>query len=59
MLTWSTRAPDRRRGADVATRLGAIPQQVALAWLPQRSPPMVLIPGTSAIAHSREHRQSR
>ncbi|MFD6292479.1 oxidoreductase [Streptomyces sp. NPDC060205] len=40
---------------DVATRLGASPQQVALAWLLQRSPSIVLIPGTSSRAHLREN----
>ncbi|MFB9839657.1 oxidoreductase [Actinoallomurus acaciae] len=40
---------------DVAARLGASPQQVALAWLLQRSPTTVLIPGTSAVAHLREN----
>ncbi|WP_105972186.1 oxidoreductase [Streptomyces geranii] len=40
---------------DVAARLGASPQQVALAWLLQRSPSIVLIPGTSARAHLREN----
>jgi pyridoxine 4-dehydrogenase len=39
----------------VAARLGASPQQVALAWLLQRSPTMVLIPGTSSVAHLREN----
>ena len=39
----------------VAARLGASPQQVALAWLLQRSPAMVLIPGTSSLAHLREN----
>jgi aryl-alcohol dehydrogenase-like predicted oxidoreductase len=39
----------------VATRLGASPHQVALAWLLQRSPTMVLIPGTSSVAHLREN----
>jgi aryl-alcohol dehydrogenase-like predicted oxidoreductase len=39
----------------VAGRLGATPQQVALAWLLQRSPTMVLIPGTSSAAHLREN----
>jgi aryl-alcohol dehydrogenase-like predicted oxidoreductase len=39
----------------VATRLGVSPQQVALAWLLQRSPTMVLIPGTSSLAHLREN----
>ena len=40
---------------DVAARLGASPQQVALAWLLQRSPTTVLIPGTSTLAHLREN----
>jgi pyridoxine 4-dehydrogenase len=40
---------------DVAARLGASPQQVALAWLLQRSATMVLIPGTSSVAHLREN----
>jgi aryl-alcohol dehydrogenase-like predicted oxidoreductase len=39
----------------VATRLGASAQQVALAWLLRRSPTMVLIPGTSSVAHLREN----
>ncbi|MET8256656.1 oxidoreductase [Micromonospora sp. NPDC005205] len=39
----------------VAARLGASPQQVALAWLLQRSPTTVLIPGTSSLAHLREN----
>ena len=39
----------------MATRLGASPHQVALAWLLQRSPTMVLIPGTSSVAHLREN----
>ena len=38
-----------------AARLGASPQKVALAWLLQRSPTMVLIPGTSSLAHLREN----
>ncbi|MFF3002479.1 oxidoreductase [Kitasatospora sp. NPDC057940] len=40
---------------DVATRLDASPQQVALAWLLQRSATTVLIPGTSSVAHLREN----
>ncbi|MEV4117962.1 oxidoreductase [Micromonospora sp. NPDC049645] len=40
---------------DVAVRLGATPQQVALAWLLQRSPTTVLIPGTSSVGHLREN----
>jgi len=39
----------------VAERLGASPQQVALAWLLRRSATMVLIPGTSSVAHLREN----
>src|SRR5215469_4975547 len=39
----------------VAARLGASPHQVALAWLLRRSPTMVLIPGTSSLAHLREN----
>ncbi len=41
--------------ADVAARLEASPQQVALAWLLQRSATTVLIPGTSSLAHLREN----
>ena len=39
----------------VAARLGATPMSVALAWLVQRSPNILLIPGTSSIAHLREN----
>jgi pyridoxine 4-dehydrogenase len=39
----------------VAARVGATPQQTALAWLLRRSPAMVLIPGTSSVAHLREN----
>ncbi|HVP85425.1 MAG TPA: aldo/keto reductase family oxidoreductase [Rhizomicrobium sp.] len=41
--------------SSVAARLGATPMQVALAWLLQRSPNMLLIPGTSSLAHLREN----
>ena len=40
---------------DVAARLGAMPMQVALAWLLRRSPNILLIPGTSSVAHLREN----
>ena len=40
---------------DVAARLGATPMQVALAWLLKRSPNILLIPGTSSLAHLREN----
>jgi pyridoxine 4-dehydrogenase len=43
---------------DVAKRLGATPMQVALAWLLQRSPNILVIPGTSSIEHLRENLQS-
>jgi aryl-alcohol dehydrogenase-like predicted oxidoreductase len=39
----------------VATRLGATPMVVALAWLLQRSPNILLIPGTSSLAHLRQN----
>jgi aryl-alcohol dehydrogenase-like predicted oxidoreductase len=39
----------------VAGRLGATPMQVALAWLLRRSPHILLIPGTSSVAHLREN----
>jgi pyridoxine 4-dehydrogenase len=39
----------------VAASLGATPQQVALAWLLQRSPNILLIPGTSSVGHLREN----
>jgi pyridoxine 4-dehydrogenase len=38
-----------------AKRLGTTPLAVALAWLLQRSPNMLLIPGTSSVAHLREN----
>jgi aryl-alcohol dehydrogenase-like predicted oxidoreductase len=39
----------------VADRLGHTPMQVALAWLLRRSPNILLIPGTSSLAHLREN----
>jgi pyridoxine 4-dehydrogenase len=41
--------------ARVAQDVGATPQQTALAWLLQRSPTMLLIPGTSSREHLREN----
>jgi len=41
--------------SDVAARLHATPMQVALAWLLQRSPNLLLIPGTSSTGHLREN----
>ncbi len=41
--------------SDVARSLGVTPMQVALAWLLQRAPNVLLIPGTSSIAHLREN----
>jgi pyridoxine 4-dehydrogenase len=40
---------------DAAAVLQATPMQVALAWLLQRSPNILLIPGTSSVAHLREN----
>jgi pyridoxine 4-dehydrogenase len=39
----------------VAASLQSTPMQVALAWLLQRSPNILLIPGTSSVAHLREN----
>jgi aryl-alcohol dehydrogenase-like predicted oxidoreductase len=39
----------------VAARLEATPMALALAWLLQRSPNILLIPGTSSVAHLREN----
>jgi pyridoxine 4-dehydrogenase len=39
----------------VAARLGVTPMQVALAWLLHRAPNVMLIPGTSSVAHLREN----
>ncbi len=41
--------------SSVATRLGATPMSVALAWLLRRSSNILLIPGTSSTAHLREN----
>ncbi|RQT13214.1 aldo/keto reductase family oxidoreductase [Burkholderia contaminans] len=39
----------------VAARIGATPMQTALAWLLRRAPNLLLIPGTSSVAHLREN----
>ena len=44
--------------SDVAAQLGAAPMQVALAWLLDRSPNVLVIPGTSSIEHLRENLRS-
>jgi len=41
--------------AEVAAELGATPMQTALAWLLQRAPNILLIPGTSSLAHLRQN----
>jgi pyridoxine 4-dehydrogenase len=41
--------------SDVASRLGATPTQVALAWLLRRAPNILLIPGTSSLDHLHEN----
>jgi pyridoxine 4-dehydrogenase len=49
-------SPLQSAGLDaIASRLGATPMQVALAWLLARSPNILLIPGTSSLAHLREN----
>lgn len=41
--------------SDVAQSLGVTPMQVALTWLIRRAPNILLIPGTSSVAHLREN----
>jgi len=41
--------------SDVAAELGVTPLQAALAWLLQRAPNILLIPGTSSVGHLREN----
>ena len=41
--------------AAAAASLSATPMQVALAWLLQRAPNILLIPGTSSVEHLREN----
>jgi aryl-alcohol dehydrogenase-like predicted oxidoreductase len=41
--------------SEIANRLDATPMQVALAWLLQRAPNLLVIPGTSSVAHLREN----
>ena len=41
--------------SSVAAHLGATPMTIALAWLLQRSPNILLIPGTSSVAHLHEN----
>jgi aryl-alcohol dehydrogenase-like predicted oxidoreductase len=43
---------------DIAATIGATPMQVALAWLLQRAPNILLIPGTSSVGHLRENLQA-
>lgn len=43
------------RLSDIAAGLGVTPMQVALAWLLQRSPNILLIPGTSSLGHLKEN----
>ena len=41
-----------------ATALHATPMQIALAWLLQRAPNILLIPGTSSVKHLHENLQA-
>jgi len=41
--------------SQVAEEVGATPMQVAIAWLLQRAPNILLIPGTSSVVHLREN----
>jgi pyridoxine 4-dehydrogenase len=44
--------------SDIAQSLDATPMTVALAWLLHRAPNILLIPGTSSLAHLRENMQA-
>lgn len=46
---------ERSKNNAVADSLNATPMQVVLAWLLQRSPNILLIPGTSSVEHLREN----
>jgi aryl-alcohol dehydrogenase-like predicted oxidoreductase len=59
-IPWFPMATGRlaRRGGPlrrIAEELGATPAQLALAWLLQRSPVLLPIPGTSTVAHLEEN----
>ena len=41
--------------SDVSQRLRATPAQIAIAWLLRRAPNILLIAGTSSVAHLREN----
>lgn len=45
--------------ANIAESIGATPMQAALAWLLRRSPNILVIPGTSSVAHLRENVKAR
>jgi pyridoxine 4-dehydrogenase len=48
-----------KRLNEIAARVDATPGQIALAWLLKRSRAMLLIPGTSSVAHLEENTQAR
>jgi pyridoxine 4-dehydrogenase len=54
-LDASADGPTTRVLDDAAAAVHATPMQLALAWLLQRSPNILLIPGTSSVAHLREN----
>ena len=45
--------------SDAAKRLGVTPMQVALAWLLQRAPNILLIPGTASLGHLQDRKSTR
>lgn len=45
--------------ANIAESIGATPMRAALAWLLRRSPNILVIPGTSSVAHLRENVKAR
>jgi aryl-alcohol dehydrogenase-like predicted oxidoreductase len=57
-MPWAPLGQNREANAalqSAANEVGATPHQVALAWLLQRAPVMLPIPGTSSVAHVEEN----
>jgi pyridoxine 4-dehydrogenase len=52
---WMPKVSEQPAVRELAERLGATPAQVGLAWLLARSPNVLLIPGTSSLAHLEEN----
>jgi aryl-alcohol dehydrogenase-like predicted oxidoreductase len=49
------KVPDQAKVRTVAIRLGVAPATVGLAWLLAQAPNVLVIPGTSSVAHLEEN----